>query len=155
MDLGVHLVDLALWTLDFPAVTDVRATLFADGAPLRSTPEAVEDYALATLTLERGGVAQLACSWRLHAGQDAVIEVHFYGTAGAASLRNVNGSFYDFSAELCRGTTRTLLASPPDAWSGRAAVDWATRLAEGARFDAEAERLIEVAAVLDRITDNG
>jgi hypothetical protein len=30
-------------------------------------------------------------------------------------------------------------------------VDWARRLSEGAGFDPEAERLVDVAAVLDRI----
>jgi predicted dehydrogenase len=34
MDLGVHLVDLALWSLDFPGVTNVTSTLMAKGAPL-------------------------------------------------------------------------------------------------------------------------
>ena len=32
MDLGVHLVDLALWALDFPGVKGTSAALFAGGA---------------------------------------------------------------------------------------------------------------------------
>jgi len=63
----------------------------------------------------------------------------------------VNGSFYDFIAERYRGTARETLALPPDAWGGRAAADWATRLAAGERFASEAERLVDVARVLDRI----
>jgi predicted dehydrogenase len=151
MDLGVHLVDLALWVLDFPAVEGVSAKLFAGGEPLGPRPDRVEDYALATLTLDAGAVVQLACSWRLQAGCDAVISAAFYGTGGGAALCNVNGSFYDFAAERYRGTARETLASPPDAWFGRAAADWAARLAAGARFDATAERLVDVAEVLDRI----
>ena len=34
MDLGVHLVDLALWALDFPHVTGVASRLLAQGKPL-------------------------------------------------------------------------------------------------------------------------
>src|SRR5215218_4751521 len=34
MDLGVHLVDLALWTLDYPKVSKVSGRLFAAGEPL-------------------------------------------------------------------------------------------------------------------------
>jgi predicted dehydrogenase len=151
MDLGVHLVDLALWTLDFPGVANVQGSLFAGGEPLGSRPDKVEDYALATVTLEGGTAVQLACSWRLQAGQDAVISAAFYGTEGGVALRNVNGSFYDFTAERFRGTARETLATPPDAWGGRAAADWAARLASGARFDPAAERLVEVSAVLDRI----
>ena len=54
-------------------------------------------------------------------------------------------------AERYEGTRRECLASPPDAWGGRAVVEWARRLAEDATFDAEIERLQAVADVLDRI----
>ena len=151
MDLGVHLVDLALWTLGFPEVSGVSSRLFAGGEPLGSRAECVEDYALARLDLDSGAAVQLACSWRLPAGTDAVIEAAFYGTDGGAALRNVGGSFYDFTAERFRGTARETLAGPPDEWGGRAAVDWATRLAAGERFDPTAERLVDVASALDSI----
>jgi predicted dehydrogenase len=152
MDLGVHLVDLALWTLDFPDVSGVSARLFAAGEPLAAEPSQVEDYADATLELAKAGAAvRLACSWRLQAGCDAIISAAFYGTEGGARLSNVDGSFYDFTAERYRGTARERLSLPPDAWGGRAAADWAARLAAGERFDEAAERLVEVARVLDRI----
>ena len=151
MDLGVHLVDLALWALDFPDVSGVSAKLFAEGEPLRQRRDRVEDYALATLELETGTAVQLACSWRLQAGRDAIISASFYGTNGGAALSNVSGSFYDFTAERYRGTSRETLATPPDAWGARAAADWALRLAAGERFDPGAEALVEVAGVLDRI----
>ena len=151
MDLGVHLVDLALWTMGFPTVTDVSSRLFASGTPLLTGAGRVEDYAVARLDLETGAAVQLACSWRLPAGTDAIIRAAFYGTEGGVALQNVGGSFYDFVAEQFRGTAREPLASPPDEWGGRAAVDWATRLAAGERFDPAAEHLVEVAAILDRI----
>jgi predicted dehydrogenase len=155
MDLGVHLVDLALWTLDFPHVADVSSNLVAGGEPLALPAERVEDYGSATLRLSDGTLVQLACSWRLSAGCDAVISAAFYGTQGGARLQNVKGSFYDFRAERYRGTARDILAAPPDGWFGRAAVEWARALAAGARFDPEAERLIDVARVLDRIYGRG
>jgi predicted dehydrogenase len=151
MDLGVHLVDLALWILGFPAVAGVSGKLMAGGAPLRDHPDRVEDYAVATVELETGTAVQLACSWKLQAGCDAMISAAFYGTQGGAAFRNVNGSFYDFTAERFRGTARETLATPPDEWGGRAAADWARRLAAGARFDPASERLADVARVLDRI----
>jgi hypothetical protein len=94
---------------------------------------------------------QLACSWNLPAGCDAVIEASFYGTRGGAALRNVNGSFYDFVAARFHGTARETLAAPPENWGGRAAVDWARRLATGERYDASVEKLVTVAATLDAI----
>jgi predicted dehydrogenase len=151
MDLGVHLVDLALWTLGWPEVTHVSSRLFAAGRPLAPGGSDVEDYAVATLDLSTGAVARIACSWRLSAGCDAVISAAFYGTQGGLALRNVNGSFYDFIAEHYRGTARTLLAAPPDAWGGRAAVAWAAQLAGDRGFDPEIRRVVEVAAVLDAI----
>lgn len=150
MDLGVHLIDLALWMLDFPAVAHVSASLFAGGKVLEA-PGQVEDYAVATLHLQSGAVARIACSWRVSAGRDAVISADFHGTRGGAAMRNVEGSFYDFTAEHYQGTARSTLAAPPDPWGGRAAVSWARQLAGGARFDPEAEYLIKTAAVLDRI----
>src|SRR4051795_6622359 len=151
MDLGVHLVDLALWTLDWPEVAGVSARLLAGGETLGRRADAVEDYGLATIELVTGTVVQLGCSWRLQAGRDAIISAAFYGTEGGARLANVAGSFYDFKAERYRGTARETLSGPPDAWGGRAAADFATRLAAGERFDAAAEQLVAVARVLDRI----
>jgi predicted dehydrogenase len=151
MDLGVHLVDLALWVLDFPTVSGITANRFAGGEPLAASTDRVEDYAVATLSLETGVAVRLACSWRLHAGCEAVITAAFHGTAGGAVLNNVNGSFYDFVAARHHGTGRETLATPPDGWFGRAAADWAMRLAAGERFDSDVGRLVETAAVLDRI----
>ena len=151
IDLGIHLVDLALWTLDWPALERATSRLYAGGRPLGARPDVVEDYAVAQLDLAGGAVARLACSWNLPAGRDAVIEATFHGTRAGASLRNVNGSFYDFVAERYDGTRSTTLAEPPDAWGGRAAVDWARRLANGERYDAEVERLVDVAAALDAV----
>lgn len=152
MDLGVHLVDLALWALDFPALEGaVSATLTSAGRPLPRDGATVEDFAVASFSLAGGTIVRLACSWRLHAGRAADISAAFYGTEGGAALRNVGGSFYDFTAEEYRGTHSETLAMPPDAWGGRAAADWAMRLGRGERFDPAAERLVTVADMLDRI----
>jgi predicted dehydrogenase len=146
IDLGIHLLDLALWTLPPVRVTDVTAGLL--GRP-------VEHYATAQLELSTGAVARLACSWNLPAGRDCVIEASFYGTRGGASFRNLAGSFYDFVAERYDRTSVTELTRPPDDWGGRAVVEWARRLARGDRFDPESEQLVEVARVIDRIYGRG
>ena len=142
IDLGIHLVDLALWTLDWPRVSSVAARLH--GVP-------VEDYAAAQIELETGAILRLACSWRLHAGRDCVLEASFYGTRGGASFRNVGGSFYDFVAQRFDRSQTETLAEPPDEWGGRAAVEWAQRLAAGSGFDEAAEEYVHVHRVLDRI----
>ncbi|MDB6109512.1 MAG: ycjS [Pedosphaera sp.] len=151
IDLGIHLVDLALWMFDFPAVTQVTCRLFAQGKSLPRQTKSVEDYAVARLDLANGATVQLACSWKLPAGCDAIIAASFYGTKGGASFRNVDGSFYDFVVEHYRGTRRELLASAPEDWGGKAVTHWASRLADGARFDPAIQELAQVAATLDAI----
>lgn len=151
IDLGIHLVDLALWTLGFPQVERVGSRLYAQGQPLAPGSSAVEDYAVAQLDLAGGTVVRIACSWNLSAGRDAVIEAHFHGSRAGAAMQNVNGSFYDFAAARFDGTQRTPLADPPDAWGGRAIVEWARHLGAGARYNPAIEPIVAVAAVLDRV----
>ncbi|MGE5562279.1 MAG: Gfo/Idh/MocA family protein [Bacillota bacterium] len=149
IDLGVHLVDLLLWLFDFPEVMNARGTLLRDGRAAR--PGEVENYAAGELVLANGVHARIACSWNLSAGRDAVIEASFYGTSGGAAMRNENGSFFDFSAELFRGQNSERLTSPPDEWGGRAAAEWVSKLAAGDRFGGTTPGLIETAQVLDRL----
>jgi len=151
MDLGVHLVDLVLWTLGFPLAHTISSQLFASGKPLQPHSNQVEDYGVATIHLSSGAVVRLACSWKLAVGCDAIISAAFYGSKGGLSFHNVNGSFYDFIAEQFSGTSRTTLSSPPDEWGGRAVIAWATKLQQSASFDAEVGHAIEIAAVLDAI----
>lgn len=151
MDLGIHLVDLAAWIGGAAAAESVDARLYAKGRALKRPVGVVEDYAVAHWTTAAGACVRLACSWRLHAGCDAVIEAAFYGTNGGAALRNLDGSFYDFALDRFEGTRRKRLAKPPDAWGGRALVHWAERLAAGTGFDDECERLLDTARIVDRI----
>lgn len=153
IDLGVHLVDLALWLFDFPAVTDARATLLRDGRP--ATVDEVEDYAVAELKLSNGVTVRIACSWNLSAGRDAVIEATVFGTNAGAQMRNENGSFFHFSADLFRGRDSKRIASPPDQWGGRAAAEWVRKLAAGERFAGSTEGLIDTARTLDRLYGRG
>jgi predicted dehydrogenase len=151
MDLGIHLVDLAMWVLDYPGVAHTTGRLFHQGEPLRAPIRNVEDYATARLDLETGASVQLNCSWKLQAGCDAIIGAAFYGTTGGVEFHNVNGSFYEFRAEKFRGPQREVLADGAEDWGGRAAMDWLERLSEGVKYDPEIEGLISVAETLDRI----
>jgi predicted dehydrogenase len=137
IDLGIHLVDLAVWILELNPV-EVRARLH--DAP-------VETWATAELDHVR-----IACSWNANAGRDAVIEATFHGADEGVRVTNVDGSFYDFRCDVLRGTSHETLVEPPDDWPGRAAVAWARRVAAGERFDAaEAAELVRVAEILDRV----
>jgi predicted dehydrogenase len=155
VDLGIHLIDLALWSLNKPKVKEVRSNLFAGGKPLNNPDEQVEDYATALMNLQmangRESSLQLSCSWNLPAGQEADIQLNFYGTNGGVAFRNIGGSFYDFRALRFNRTESEVLFEGPDDWGARAAAEWAARLAAGEKYDSETETLIDVAQVLDRI----
>jgi predicted dehydrogenase len=149
IDLGVHLVDLALWTLGFPTAIRISSRLFADGRPV--APDEVEDYAVASIELKTGATVRIACSWGLPFDRGAIISAEFHGTRGSVSLHNEDGSFYDFIAERFIGGRRTPLAKPPDHWGGRAAAAWAKALCDGERFRGSTQGLEETARILDGI----
>lgn len=152
IDLGIHLIDAALWMLDFPAVTEVKSDLFSRGRRLRGPVwNVIEDYATATVELESEAVLRLACSWHLPIGEDALIQVTLHGTKGSAEFRNIDGSFFDFRTDLYEGRKRRRISSPPDEWGGRAIVTWARRLSLNARFDAAVQDVLRVSNVIDSI----
>jgi predicted dehydrogenase len=150
LDLGSDLVDLALWCLDFPRVDLVRARLCANGRPLAATPDGIEDFAAVQLSTASGAIVQLACSWHLAAGADAVVEAAFYGSRGGVILRNVNGTSDRYTCERLDGRERETLVAP-EPGMGHATLAWSERLARGERFDPEAVQLVQVASVIDRL----
>jgi predicted dehydrogenase len=152
IDLGVHLLDLMMWILDFPEVGVSSSRIFSGGKPLGNRRDCVEDYAVAQLDLGNGAVGRLTCSWGLSAGCDADIRLLFYGTKGGASIHNVGGSFYDFQAERLEGTKRNVIGDPVE-WWGRSALEWASRLGRGDRFDPASFGITRVAEIMDDIYD--
>ena len=154
IDLGTHLVDLALWFTGsavpsggIPSEGN-REIKVETARTLSLHGHEVEDHATAELAL--GGVrARLACSWFASAGQDCVFECTAWGSDGAVSVGNV--SFYDFRAELRRGTDAETLVEPPDAWGGRAIGAWAERLRSDRGYDPGADELELVAETIDSI----
>jgi predicted dehydrogenase len=142
-----------LWLFDFPEVERASATLLRDGRPIREGE--VEDYAVGKLALANRVNVRIACSWNLSAGQDSVIEATLYGTEGGAQMRNKDGSFFDFAADLFKGRGSEPIASTPDDWGGRAAAEWVRKLAAGERFAGSTQGLLETARALDRLYGRG
>jgi len=154
IDLGVHLIDLALEPLRFPPVRQIESSLYVHGCLLPKPAQQVEDYAVATIDTANDTTINLSCSWNLHAGCDANIELTFYGTGGGASLRNVKGSFYNFVAERFNGTETQTLNAAADSdwqWGGLATLHWVKQITTDRAFDPNVKRLINVAEVIDQI----
>lgn len=110
IDLGVHMLDLALWLLGYPAVQTVSAVSFAEFGPHgrkiyvrrsqaadpRAQPNAprpfdVEDMLMALIRFADGRALQLEVNWATHtaAGRDDYF-LTLYGTAAGADLYVAN-----------------------------------------------------------------
>ncbi|HEX2139545.1 MAG TPA: Gfo/Idh/MocA family oxidoreductase [Woeseiaceae bacterium] len=151
LDLGCHLLDLCHWLLGARDPVDVRARCFKGGERLRPPVAVPEDFVMADIDYGSGQHVHLSCSWRASAGCGAIIGCRIFGTEGGAELRNVNGSFYDFEIALNRGAESELLGSPPDPWPGRALLEWAGRLRDGAASGDDFDALATTAGVIDDI----
>jgi predicted dehydrogenase len=154
LDLGSHLLDLALSPLGYPRISRVQSSLFSNGELLQNTDQPIEDYGVATIETADNTVINLSCCWNLNVGRDADIEIAFYGTKGGAALRNVDGSFFDFVGERFTGTQTEVLSATADSnwqWGGLMTIEWIKRLASGECFDPGAERFVAVAEVIDEI----
>jgi predicted dehydrogenase len=98
IDLGVHMLDMALYLLGEPKVLSVSASTFAElgtrglgGAPWSSktivgSAYEVEDLATAFLRLEGGGVLTLETSWATFREMGDHFGVTLYGTDGGAEI---------------------------------------------------------------------
>ncbi len=152
VELGSHLVDLALHVLDEPAIHAVSGRRYASGRPLAPrqwrTPD---DHVIADLIVGHDTSIRLACSWRAAIGQEAIVEASFVGTRGTLRLHNVAGMLDGFRVEHCEGSRCRTLGGTRDAWRGRMADAWARQLARDPTFDTAAARIPLVARILDRI----
>lgn len=151
LDLGVHLLDLALWVQGVPPMERVRSRLFADGQPLQGGDDELEDLAYAEFIQANGGIVRLCCSWHAHIGQPAQIQMEIAGTRGGASWCNVDGSFYDFDVHWFQGADREQLGASRDDWGTRALRAWLRQLAVSNRFEVEAENIARSAALIEEV----
>lgn len=152
LDLGIHMLDLAMWALGFPEIKSIQSKLFKEGKRIFGNTEEVEDFATVNMTTQQNVAIDLQCSWNLHAGKDAAIEAVFYGTQGGVAFKNVNGSFYDFIAEKYTGTKTETIVSQPEDWGGNACRSWAKEVMNDAGFNVEsANEYLQLAKLIDRI----
>jgi predicted dehydrogenase len=108
IDLGVHVLDLALYLLDEPAVVSVDAATYSElggrlsssaAAPSKKTGSGhafdVEDLATAFVRLAGGTTLLLEASWATHGSAGDDLGVTLFGTEGGAEMRVQNYSTVD------------------------------------------------------------
>ena len=80
MDLGLQLIDLALWLLNKPKVINVRSNFYTNNKNFK-----VEDSALIIIKTEANVLITIETSWRMHLEKD-LLYTHVFGTQGGAFL---------------------------------------------------------------------
>ncbi|WP_258111877.1 Gfo/Idh/MocA family protein [Alicyclobacillus sp. SP_1] len=102
IDIGVHMLDLALFLMGNPNPVSVVGSTYAKFGPERrgigdwGKPDwdgyfDVEDFALALIKMENGSTLTLEVSWAVHMDTDSQPFVHILGDKGGASLRGDSG----------------------------------------------------------------
>lgn len=107
IDLGVHVLDLALFLLDEPEVLSVSAATYAELGPQGrggrandnktqvSSAYEVEDMASAFIRLRGGGTLLLEASWATHSSAGDDFGVTVYGSDGGAEIKVLNYNWED------------------------------------------------------------
>jgi predicted dehydrogenase len=115
IDIGVHLLDLALHLMGNPKPVSVYGSTYAEFGPKRrgigawGTPNwdgtyDVEDLATALIKMENGSTLSLEVSWAVHMDTDSQPFIHLMGSEGGASIRGDQGKLlmeaFDRAAEI-------------------------------------------------------
>ncbi|WP_274652379.1 Gfo/Idh/MocA family protein [Paenibacillus humicola] len=102
IDIGVHMLDLALYLMGSPKPVSVFGSTYAEFGPKRrgigswGTPDwngtyDVEDLASALIKMEDGSTLTLEVSWAVHMDTDNTPFIHLMGTEGGAAYRGSVG----------------------------------------------------------------
>lgn len=107
IDLGVHVLDMALYLIGEPEILTVTASTYAEFGPRghggrndnkwlgEPTLYDVEDLATAFLRLGDGGTLLLEASWATHSNYGDDFGIILYGTEGGAEIKVKNYSWHD------------------------------------------------------------
>ncbi|GIQ69379.1 gfo/Idh/MocA family oxidoreductase [Xylanibacillus composti] len=102
IDIGVHMLDLALYLMGNPKPVSVFGATYAEFGPKKrgigdwGKPDwngiyDVEDFATALIKMDNGSTLSLEVSWAVHMDTDNTPFIHLMGTEGGASYRGPHG----------------------------------------------------------------
>ncbi|MEK8129312.1 Gfo/Idh/MocA family oxidoreductase [Paenibacillus filicis] len=122
IDIGVHMLDLALFLMGNPKPVSVFGSTYDEFGPKRkgigtwgkpdwSGVYDVEDLATALIKMEDGSTLTLEVSWAVHMDTDNTPFVHLMGTEGGATYRGASGKLL---MEKFDRPLETLLSRPED-----------------------------------------
>jgi predicted dehydrogenase len=128
IDIGVHMLDLALYLMGNPKPVSVYGATYAEFGPRRrgigdwGRPNwdgtyDVEDLATALIRMEDGSTLSLEVSWAVHMDTDNTPFIHLMGTEGGASYKQDRGKLLTEKFDQ----PNELLLSVPDGDEGERA----------------------------------
>ncbi|MEW9701423.1 Gfo/Idh/MocA family protein [Paenibacillus sp. SI8] len=102
IDIGVHMLDLALYLMGNPKPVSVYGATYAEFGPHKKgignwgKPDwngiyDVEDLATALIKMDNGSTLSLEVSWAVHMDTDNTPFIHLMGAEGGASYRGATG----------------------------------------------------------------
>lgn len=105
IDIGVHMLDAAMWLMGSPKPVEVFGATYAEFGPRRmgigswGTPDwngrfDVEDFAAAIVRFDNGATLGLEVSWAAHTDSDGASFVHLMGSDGGASIYGDRVKFF-------------------------------------------------------------
>jgi len=165
IDLGVHMLDLAMWLIDYPQVQAVSGATFARFGPRglksfggRHSPAAdlydVEDLATAFIRLENDRVLLVETSWASHTRpRRDDFYVHLYGDQGGAEMNVRNYSNKDTIRLYSEQDGRATEDKPKLRWQARGHEGAIRHFVESARNGTRPESPGEQGLTLLRVID--
>lgn len=127
LDLGVHVLDMALWLMDFPRAVRVSGSVgvnFARGDRIAGhwgawdrSRFSVEDFGTGFVHFENGSTLMLECAWLGHHGEEG-LGCELFGEAG--NLRWPSGELFSQGASFTRESLGAPGAGEPHAAAVRA-----------------------------------
>lgn len=120
IDIGVHMLDLALYMMGNPKPVSVYGATYAEFGPKRKGIGTwgkpnwdgiydVEDLATALIKMEDGSTLSLEVSWAVHMDTDNTPFIHLMGSEGGASYKGATGKLL---TEKFDRPMETLLSKP-------------------------------------------
>lgn len=162
IDIGVHVLDLALWLMGNPkpiSVSGVARTLMAEKPGMFSSwgggavPEEhdVEDFAVGFVRFENGATMMVETSWILnHQAPDDGRRIWLYGDEGGIVWPDATLLKTNYRTKQLYTTTLELVADPEKPHA-RECMEFAKAITEGAPSPVPAEQSLQVMTILDAI----
>ncbi len=163
IDLGVHMLDLAMWLMGNPKAVTVTGSTYAEFGPKGEgqstyglTADAsggfdVEDLASAFIRMDNGATLTLEASWATQI-QEEVLYTTLMGTKGGADVNPADGTeALKVYKDMCGTTVDITPAFPEQEGHHTEIKHWVDCLVNGTELIATGEHGLEVVKILDAI----